>query len=203
MSRFKPNQEMLHNYIQNKLSPAETEQLELCLADHPDVIQELEMDLMFKQGAAEDRVNDEIQVLAVEHSNSSNLFRYLGLAAVLFITFLTGLVTSNIFKFNRSNSIINPNIIMLSTYRGGEELIEVSNVNDLIVQIPTGYLSEDLFSVEFNLDSELKYELSRLKPESDLITVLIPKNTLEKSVYQLKLINLSNKETTIYSLKNN
>jgi hypothetical protein len=182
MSRFKPNQEMLHNYIQNKLSPAETEQLELWLADHPDVIQELEMDLMFKQGAAEDRVNDEIQVLAVEHSNSSNLFRYLGLAAVLFITFLTGLVTSNIFKFNRSNSIINPNIIMLSTYRGGEELIEVSNVNDLIVQIPTGYLSEDLFSVEFNLDSELKYELSRLKPESDLITVLIPKNTLEKSV---------------------
>ncbi len=54
MTSFEPNQEMLHNYIQNKLSPADTEQLELWLADHPDVMGDLEMDLMFKQGVVDE-----------------------------------------------------------------------------------------------------------------------------------------------------
>jgi len=49
MTEFKPDEIMLQNYIQNKLSPIETEQLELWLADHPDVMQELELDMMFSQ----------------------------------------------------------------------------------------------------------------------------------------------------------
>lgn len=48
-STFTPNEKMLHNYIQNKLSPEETEQLELWLADHPEVMDELELDIMIKQ----------------------------------------------------------------------------------------------------------------------------------------------------------
>jgi hypothetical protein len=49
MTHFKPTNTMLQNYIQDKLSPQETEQLELWLADHPEVMDDLELDLMFKQ----------------------------------------------------------------------------------------------------------------------------------------------------------
>ncbi len=48
-STFTPNKTMLHNYIQNKLSPEETEQLELWLADHPEAMNDLELDIMIKQ----------------------------------------------------------------------------------------------------------------------------------------------------------
>ena len=49
MTKFKPDETMLQNYIQNKLSPKDTEQLELWLADHPEVMQDLELDIMFSQ----------------------------------------------------------------------------------------------------------------------------------------------------------
>ena len=49
MTEFKPNETMLQNYIQDKLSPQDTEQLELWLADHPEVMQDLELDMMFTQ----------------------------------------------------------------------------------------------------------------------------------------------------------
>ena len=53
MNTFEPNKTMLNNYIQNKLSDTETEQLELYLTDHPDILEDLEMDIMFKQGITE------------------------------------------------------------------------------------------------------------------------------------------------------
>ena len=49
MNNFKPNETMLQNYIQNKLNSAETLQVELWLADHPDVMDDLELDMMFIQ----------------------------------------------------------------------------------------------------------------------------------------------------------
>ena len=52
MTQFKPDELMLQNYIQNKLSPKDTEQLELWLADHPEVMQDLELDIMFSQSKA-------------------------------------------------------------------------------------------------------------------------------------------------------
>jgi len=49
MSNFKPDKTMLQNYIQNKLNSTDTRQVELWLIDHPDVMTDLELDLMFKQ----------------------------------------------------------------------------------------------------------------------------------------------------------
>lgn len=53
MTPFKPDNTMLNNYIQNKLNASDTEQLELWLLDHPEIMQELELDLMFKQAEFE------------------------------------------------------------------------------------------------------------------------------------------------------
>ena len=62
MTAFKPDNTMLNNYIQNKLNESETEQMELWLLDHPKVIQELELDLMFKQANFEiNNVNETIK----------------------------------------------------------------------------------------------------------------------------------------------
>lgn len=49
MNSFQPDETMLNNYIQNKLSDDDTEKLELWLVDHPEVIQDLELGVMFKQ----------------------------------------------------------------------------------------------------------------------------------------------------------
>ncbi len=49
MMDFKPDETMLQNYIQNKLSDVDTEKVELWLVDNPEVIDDLEMDLMIKQ----------------------------------------------------------------------------------------------------------------------------------------------------------
>ena len=50
MSTFTPNETQLQNYIQNKLSDSEVEKVELWLADHPEVLEDMEMGVMFKQG---------------------------------------------------------------------------------------------------------------------------------------------------------
>jgi hypothetical protein len=93
MNPFEPNQEMLNNYIQNKLSPADTEALELWLADHPEAMQDLELDLMFKQGLSEElSETDSIQkqgfnildILASKKLLPVHLIAY-GLMAVLLV----------------------------------------------------------------------------------------------------------------------
>ncbi len=47
MNNFCPDQAMLRHYIQQKLSPEEEEKLELWLADKPEVVEDLRLDLAF------------------------------------------------------------------------------------------------------------------------------------------------------------
>lgn len=66
MNKFQPDQTMLHQYLQNKLSPTEEEQLELWLADHPDVLEDLELDLMMQAGVGA-TANNKKQEMSVSH----------------------------------------------------------------------------------------------------------------------------------------
>lgn len=50
MNEFYPDPVMLNQYMQNKLDSVQSEQLELWLLDHPEVLDDLEMDLMLQQG---------------------------------------------------------------------------------------------------------------------------------------------------------
>ncbi len=47
MSAFQPDQAMLENYIQHKLSPEHEEQVELWLMDNPGALEDIKLDLVF------------------------------------------------------------------------------------------------------------------------------------------------------------
>lgn len=67
MTTFKPSQNTFNDYIQNKLNEVDIEQLEIWLADNPDVRKGLELDLMFKHG-----INK--QSASKKHSKSFSFF---------------------------------------------------------------------------------------------------------------------------------
>lgn len=62
MKNFNPDKLMLQNYIQNKLSDVDTEYVEMWLADNPEVMDDLEMDLIFKQALVEESPTKQVNI---------------------------------------------------------------------------------------------------------------------------------------------
>ena len=69
MTKFKPSENTLQNYLQNKLNETETEQVELWLPDHPDVMEDLELSLMLKEGISSLSFNNKLEKTDLENSD--------------------------------------------------------------------------------------------------------------------------------------
>ncbi|KAA3638107.1 MAG: hypothetical protein DWP95_13340 [Proteobacteria bacterium] len=200
MNHFEPSQKMLQDYIQNKLSAVQTERLEVWLADHPQVIQDLELDLMFKQGLAAFENKDKTEQDQFIASSNASLYGRLGSVFMLIIVFLLGGLTTEYFNKKSNNALINPETITLSTSRGTVANVNFSHDKNTVIQIPVAYLSDDHFSVEISNNAQLAHQIQDLIPKDDLLTILIPKRLLNPDLYQLKLTNLNTNEIETYNL---
>lgn len=200
MKLFKPDETMLNNYIQNKLSYTETEQIELWLADHPDVLEDLELGLMFKQGMTSEPVVEKLKDNTEQKPWWERIFHNPILALSFTTAFALGVIVTNVvIKTQKIGVVSNPTVSMFSQVRGSEEKLILSNNKELLIQVPVDYLSQDKYTIEIYEKNTLMHQLKELTPEADIVSMLIPKHLFYAGSYKLIVINDSSKDKSIYN----
>jgi hypothetical protein len=196
MIPFKPDETMLNNYIQNKLSEDETEKLELWLVDHPDVMQDLELGVMFKQA-------DFNPSVAKEKSQNwlVNLFSKPTLVFSHVAVFACGMFLLNLLMSDRPQGISNPHVTMFSQTRGDDEIIQLSNSKGLLIQIPVEYLSQSLYQITISGQGGYQFNVSNLKADSDIVSLYIPKEKLITGDYVLEINNQDSQDKTDFNFE--
>jgi hypothetical protein len=196
MNPFKPDETMLNNYIQNKLSEGETEKLELWLADHPDVMQDLELGVMFKQAdfepsIAKEKTQNWLQKL---FSKPTLVFSHVAVFAL-------GIFLLNLLLIDKPIDISSPNVTMFSQTRGVDDTYQLSNSKDLLIQIPVEYLSQSLYEITISGQGGYQFNVSNLKADSDIVSLYIPKEKLVNGAYVLEVTNQDSKDKTNYNFE--
>lgn len=191
---------MLHDYIQNKLSAEQAEQVELWLADNPQVMQDLQMDLLLKQGLEQIHADDKKAAKPWLHLPDSAFFNRIGLAFLMVLAFFLGGLTVHYFDEDTGLSFTNPEIIMLSTNRGADTTARLNLHQNTMLQIPVSYLSSDTYAIELMKNSQRIYRLDQVLPQDDLLTVLIPEALIDAGLYQLVVTNQSTQKSERFDL---
>ncbi len=200
MSKLTPDEKMLQDYIQNKLSAEQTEAVDFWLADHPQALQDMQLDLMFAQGLEEiqaDKSGEHSQFL---HLPGSDILQRVGLAVAMAVVFVLGGLTVHFLDKDTGQSMSQPDIVMLSTNRGIESDTVINGSQNTVIQIPAGYLSDDPYAVELTDNSKTIYRLDHVTSKDDLLTVFVPKNLLVAGDYQLKVTNLNTQDSETFGL---
>ncbi len=137
MNTFKPDETMLHNYLQNKLSPSDEEQLELWLADHPELLEDLELDLVMKEGLEKKKLTSDdnsINYLS-NHTSSFNLLSLPSFIAGMFVALLTSFFYLN-YKQSDNNPMSLVQEFTISQTRSVEDVIEITvDSNEVLLRI--------------------------------------------------------------------
>lgn len=200
MSEFKPDEKMLQDYIQNKLSAENTEAVELWLAEHPQVLQDMQLDMMFTQGLEDMQATDESDAHQVFHLPDSTFFNRFALAFLLVLAFFLGGLTVHYFDEDTGLSMTSPDTVMLSTTRSSQTAVQLHHHQNTVLQIPVGYLSDDPHTVELSDTSKTIYRLDHVTAKDDLLTVFIPQDLLAPGSYQLAVTNLNTWERETFGL---
>jgi hypothetical protein len=201
MNSFSPDTVMLHDYIQNKLSAEQAEQVELWLADNPQVMQDLQMDLLLKQGLEQIHADDKKAAKPRLHLPGSAYFNRIGMAFLLVLAFFLGGLTVHYFDEDTGLSFTNPEILMLSTNRGADTTARLNLHQNTVLQIPVSYLSSDAYAIELMKNSQRIYRLDQVLPQDDLLTVLIPEALIDAGLYQLEVTNQSTQKSERFDLE--
>jgi hypothetical protein len=196
MISFQPNEDMLNNYIQNKLSEAETEQVELWLADNPDVMKDLEMGVMFKLADFDPSIAKEKSQLWLV-----NLFSKPTLVFSHVAVFALGMFLLNFLIIDKPQGISNPHVTMFSQTRGDDEIIQLSNNKGLLIQIPVEYLSQSLYEISISGQRGFQYKVSDLTADSDIVSLYVPQNKLVNGGYDLAITNQNSNDKTNYKFE--
>jgi|GEM_PF-6770904 len=200
MNHFQPDQTMLHNYIQNKLSAEHTEAVELWLVDHPEAMQDMQLDLMFSQGLEEMHADNPNERSQWFHLPGTSVLNRMALAAAMAMVFVLGGLTVHWLEKDSGQSFNNPDIIMLTTNRGAETDARFNRNKNTVIQIPAGYLSDDRYTVELLYQSQTIHQIDDLAAKDDLLTMFVPKNLLVAGNYQLKVTNLNTQDSETFDL---
>ena len=115
MNIFKPDETMLHNYLQNKLSPSDEEQMELWLTDHPEALEELELDLVMKEGIEQIYQDSQKHVRPIKPSDSAAFrsMHYFGAFALAVLTGLFGFMMGQLVTDSTDAISIGPNVTIV------------------------------------------------------------------------------------------
>ena len=193
MTQFKPDELMLQNYIQNKLSPKDTEQLELWLADHPEVMQDLELDIMFSQSKAAFK-----QAEQPKQTKSFSFWDFFTSKKLIPINVLAyGMALMFVFNTFINNSLNNEfseiSFVDLGKKRGSEAKeysLTHNEKNGMAVRFYPDS-SDELYKVSMkSIGSDEEKTFEGLKAdESGHITVMLQSNQIKNNQWQVLIYN--------------
>jgi hypothetical protein len=202
MTSFAPNEMMLQKYIQDKLTENEVEQVELWLADHPQVLEDLEMDILVKQAL----MNDGLKQKEKNKFTFLDLFTSRKLVPLHLLTYgLVGFLLVNMLSNNKSintNSVAT--FVELEKQRGLDtSIIEVqtSNNKTLVLRFFPDSMSEKYTLTMQSKTSNQKIEFKDLQADDfGAITVSL----MHENIFGLWEISMANENKSIhqeYSLR--
>ncbi len=195
MNTFKPDDTMLHNYLQNKLTPTEEEQLELWLADHPEVLEDLELDLVMKEGVKSKerkKLSNNRQHRTTGYDSSFSKLNYFvvgGLFAFSLMLFVFGVGQSDHGEGNFQ-------ILSLSPLRGGDskEFSPIKTIklnresNQLILVVQLNFPDKGPFQIELknHKSNKIHFKMDALIPQGlgDL-NISVPTKSLAEGNFWL------------------
>ncbi|WP_223789507.1 hypothetical protein [Marinicella meishanensis] len=193
MSEFQPDKTMLRHYLQNKLSPDDETQLELWLADHPEALADLELDLLMQVGVGTSE-NHEFNVEPQVNIMSKFLN---GIAYVLAAIFMSQLIFGKYFV-NDSLTFID-----LDNMRGAENIMsyQINPDQDLILRF--GVLTDDIYQMTVNNPEKNKsFQFFNLRPNERLdIIVKLSSNQVETGLWEVSVTGNTNTRQIIYELE--
>ena len=193
MTEFNPNESMLQNYIQNKLNPQDTEQLELWLADHPEIMESLELDIMFsqsKEGFKQTQQPKQTQAFSIWNFFTSkklvpiNVLAY-GLALIF--------VFNGLLKNNTDENFSAATFIELEKQRGADENIHVVNHNKklgMTIRFFPDSIDDTYKIILKRQGSQQQFVINQLKSdENESITVMLDSNTNLSDIWNVEIYN--------------
>jgi len=200
MTEFKPNETMLQNYIQNKLSPQDTEQLELWLVDHPEVMQDLELDMMFSQSkeafkqAEQPKQTQSFSIWDYFTSKKLIPINVLAYGLALFFVFSTFL------NNNTNNNFSAATFIELEKQRGAEpDVIQVQAKNNksLVLRMFPDSMTESYSLILQSQSSNEKIEFNDLIAD-DFGAITVTVNNLLIDKWEVLLIGGTGNKEQLY-----
>ena len=205
MSTFTPDDDMLQQYIQQKLSPEDEEQLELWLAENPHVLEELELDLMMKENFQSPLTSEPT---IKEHDNSLIYWFNFLTRPVAYIPLVLLIVSTAYFLIN-SNTInrftkIEPNasIIYLSNTRGGGSSIKQPQKNFVVV-LQLSQISQSEFTVKIAMDDKVNEVITGLSLQNYTVfrngEIVFPLKPSSLTQGRNQFIVIDQKDNTIVS----
>jgi hypothetical protein len=216
MIPFEPDETMLNNYIQNKLSETDAEKLELWLSDHPDVMHDLEIGVMFKQA------DFDPQSSSNEISNKSWLQTIFSKPKILFSHFavlVVGMLLSfaQINTFTKNTGFISKDVIVkrvistrnhnhtnrdLNTYSKKE----IGDSTQIIFEVPLGKNStQETYFIDVyyfdnkemnfnNPDNSYKHESLEISAYNYLVRLSLNTNNIKIGHIKYSIFRDINKE---------
>ncbi len=200
MNVFKPDETMLHNYLQNKLSPQDEEQLELWLADHPEALEDLELDLLMKEGV--NFVVNKAEKPIGNAEETSVWKKPLAWAASVSLMLLSAALTKTYLWTDASTdlNVMQPTIYEFAKTRSnGEEAITIQKSADSLLFVTVSTFDEGNYLVDILQSGELVYSVSDLEQQLAAVTLVIPKNSLDSGAYELSVTNMVSQYQEKYS----
>ncbi len=189
MSTFKPDELMRQNYLQNKLSPEDEEQMELWLADHPDALEEMELDLLMKAGVIENQGS-----LTVSPSSSANYWKPMAMAASVAFMLVTAFLLNEKLA-SESVGVISPKHIELSQDRSIQtQVAQFKNTEHVLLQIPVNIYEDSDYKVEIIQNEYVLLSVDSMAPQMGSISLFITEQTYPPGKYQLELTQLESQQ---------
>ncbi|WP_395377383.1 hypothetical protein [Marinicella sp. W31] len=167
MSTFTPDDDMLQQYIQKKLSPQDEEQLELWLAENPHVLEELELDLMMQDGLlSQDTTKKQSKNIHFEWQNLMSIFRKPAFLSTLLAVFT---FIASQYYFLQSSTVIesNTSIIYIEQMRGNTPSAIIDrNEKVVIIVLSISGIENKEYLIQFMSNDEVIHEITDLTPKN-------------------------------------
>jgi len=200
MSTFNPDNKMLQQYLQKKLSPENEERVELWLAEHPEILESLELDIMLQDGLEHMQQSTAVKDNEKKPFDWLSLFRKPVYAPLLILASVLSYYVGKSNLFGQStNPMHNTPIVFVSQTRGSDGVSATFNQQEgyVMAVLELSQVEEKTYQVNLTSNNTLIQEIKNLEllnynfngdGNGDLNVHLavskIPKGTAQLTVYE-------------------
>lgn len=202
MSSYNPSETTQQNYVQSKLDDFETQQFEMWLVNHPEVVADLELDQMFRQARhsyfKEEQKQSSFSFVDFFASRKLLPFHVLAYSLLILLTFNS--LFDNSSEVQTSAAIF----IELEKQRGAETpAIEVKAEKNksLVLRFFPDSMTQEYSLVMESKSSNQNFKFEKLKAdEFGAITVLINTKSVNNNSWEILILNHQNIEEQKYMI---
>lgn len=206
METFTPSESMLHQYVLQNLSTEDDERVELWLMNHPEIIEDLKLDLAFAQGV---KAKAEHIKKPIRTSSDSNLFGWLlkpqivvaSIISLITATFI-GFIIGASWKVDSYEPAATVNRLSLETTRSIQNETEKADIyfdskpSIALLEISTTSFSNEYESYNISIHTnKVIYDLSPTETKNETLEIGLPSTISEAGEIRMILYGTSKEKS--------